>query len=84
VSAAPEGSAAVPSGPAGGVQSMSASHARKRPARNGIVVGFAAKSSIPAARARSGSPCMTLAVSAMIGTRAAPLRASSARIARAS
>ena len=57
------------------------SQRRSRPARNGIVVGLAAKSSIPAARQRSGSPCMTLAVSAMIGIGSAPVSRSWARIA---
>ena len=60
------------------------SQRRSFAAMNGIVVGLPAKSSMPAARHRSGSPCMTLAVRAMIGVRARPVARSCARIALAS
>ena len=49
-----------------------------------MVVGLAAKSSIPAAAHLSGSPCITFALSATIGVRGEPVSRSCRRIARAS
>ncbi len=56
------------------------SHEIRTPTSRACWIGFETKSSMPASRQRSRSPCMALAVSAMTGTRP-PVRASNARIA---